>query len=647
MLVERYKKWIFPCCLLVLLILLVSLRFNGSSAAIYKRIFYGTSQSDSNLIAGAPRQIRTDEYMVQTPWMISQVLTKSTGVNQNIGDGIEFSVQNIPVLNWTLLFRPLFWGFYILPLEYGFSLYWWGKAFLLVIASYLLALKLTGNKILVSIFLSIGFLFSPFFQWWYSTTAIELVAYASILLLLFLEIVDQKKTFRTAILTAGLIYFTFTLFLLLYPAFQLPVLYVALFAVIGYVIQNNVAFRHPDNQKKIAILLLSIIAIAGLCIAFYKDNQDAIDIVRNTLYPGKRFSSGGGINPIDFLKGFFNRQLLSDRRELLPGMMNQCEASSFFLLSIILAPWSIVEQIFSWSKTKKINKLLIFLIIIEIIFIAWSVVGFPRWLAKASFFYLSPPVRTTIGFGWVNFLVICVLLSDSQTTKVRIKYPALFYSIAWFFGFVALGFYFRSLNYDFLASRKLIVFIAFSVGLMVFLLIQRKSVLFSLALLLFSLWSSISVNPLYRGLGPYFDKEVSKVIQQREALPDQKWVVYGNITFPNYILANGGRIYNGTFFYPDMAYITKFDPENKYISIYNQYAHILFDLNDQNLSPEFKKIQGDVYTIKVNPCFPTFDELGINNFVFNKSVDFPCLEKYAEVHKPNISFYFYSNDLAN
>lgn len=646
MLVGIIKRWIFPCCLLMLYILLVLLRFNGSSAAIYSRIFYGTSQSDSNLIAGAPRSIRSDEYMVQTPWMISQVLTRSTDVNHDIGNGIDFSTVNIPMFDWTLIFRPLFWGFYLLPLENGYSLFWWGKAFLLVLASYLLALKLTKDKILVSSFLSLGFLFSPFFQWWYSTSAIEMVAYASILLLLLFNIIDQKPTIKPVILSVGIIYFTFTLFLLLYPAFLLPILYVTLFTFVGYAIHKNIAISYLDNQKKILLLILSVVTVAGLCFVFYKENQIPIEIVRNTVYPGQRFVTGGRTNLVNFLTGFYNRQLLLDGRELLPGMWNQCEASSFFLITIIVTPWLIGELIFAWQETKKINLLLLFLLINELIFIVWSVFGFPGWLAKYSLLYLSPPNRTIIGFGWLNFLIICVLVGNSHFKEGRSKYPAFIYSIFCFVGFVILGYYFRSLSEGFLASRKLIFFIAFSISLMVFLLIQRKAILFSLCLLLFSLWSSLGVNPLYRGLSPYFDSEVSSVIQHREILPDQKWVVFGNWTIPNYILANGGKIYNGTFFYPDMSYMGKLDPENQFNSVYNRYSHIFFTQTDQNNPPEFNMMGLDAFSIIVNPCYPIFDELGINNFVFSESVHYPCLQEYAEVHEPNMNLYFYFNDLA-
>ena len=645
---KRLKaKWIFPIILIALLVILVALRLNGSSAAIYDIILYGSDSGDPNLIIGHPRVIRGDEYMVQTPWMISQVLTRSTDVNHDIGNGIDFSTVNIPMFDWTLIFRPLFWGFYLLPLENGFSLYWWGKSFLLVLASYILALKLTKDKILISSFLSLGFLFSPFFQWWYSTSAIEMVAYASILLLLLFNIIDQKTTIKPVILSVGIIYFTFTLFLLFYPAFQLPILYVTLFTFIGYVIHNKIAISYLVNQKKILLLILSVVAVAGLCFVFYKENQIPIEIVRNTVYPGQRFETGGGINPVRFLTGFYNRQLLLDGRELLPGGPgNQSEFSSFFLIAFVLTPWLINELIFAWREIKKINFLLLFLLIAESIIFVWVVFGFPDWIAKYSLLNLSPPNRTMIGFGWLNFLILCVLIGDSHLREDRSKYPALVYSIICFGGFVILGYYFRSLNLNFLASRKLIFFIAFSISLMVFLLIQRKAILFSLCLLLFSLWSSISVNPVFRGLSPYFDSELNSVIQEREILPDQKWVVYGDARLPNYILANGGNIYNGTFFYPDMAYITKFDPENKFNPVYNRYSNILLEVSDKNQNPAFKLLFGDAYSIVVNPCYPVFDDLGINNFVFNRAVDFPCLQKYAEVHEPNMNFYFYFNDLA-
>lgn len=634
-------RLIFPGCLLLILALLVIFKINGSSIALYNNVIGKNYQDDPNLLLGHPRSIRSDEWMVQTPWMISQATTASTGINRNIGNGLEFSMMNVPVFNWTLFFRPLFWGFYLLPIENAFSLYWWGKAFALMLASYFIALKFLNGKILPSAFLASGFLFSPFFQWWYSTAAIELVAYASILLLLVLHIWNERISLLKALMYfIGLVYFAFALLLLLYPAFQIPIIYVLVFTFLGSIFLQRNYLQNNRLKIKILIVLLAIITVVGLGLYFLKSYQEPITIVRNTVYPGQRLVQGGGKKLEDLLTGFYNVQLLRDDRTLLPRMMNQSEASSFPLFSLILLPWLVVEMIVNCRRKTTVNPLLLSLFGLLFVFLAWNFMSFPQWFSKLTLLYLVPPTRSWIGLGWLNLIIICVYLGGASSSRVTTRTWILVYSILTGIILIAFGLHLRNVNPDFI-GRKIILIIPVIVGILMYLLLSKKALAFAVVFFVFSIWSSASVNPVYMGLSALTNNEVSQIVQQRILDPEQKWVVFGEIPLPNLILANGGRIYNGTFFYPDFKLVENFDPEHKYISIYNRYSHILFAKNPEYQKTEFIIIQGDVYVIKIDPCNLVFSKLGVNNFVFYEPVSLPCLTQYAELRNPNKSLFFY------
>ena len=59
----------FPIAVLVLLVLLVGANLNGSSLGVIAT----KSQLENSLIAGTPRDLRSDEFMVNTPLQVGQV----------------------------------------------------------------------------------------------------------------------------------------------------------------------------------------------------------------------------------------------------------------------------------------------------------------------------------------------------------------------------------------------------------------------------------------------------------------------------------------------------------------------------------------------------------------------------------------------
>lgn len=639
--ITAFTPYIFPIVLAIFLLSLSATRISGSSIGWYNLHFQGDEIEDPNLLFGEVRAIRSDEWLVQTPWILSQVNNNFTSINTTFGSGLEASLMGVPVKNWTGIFRPQFWTFFLLPVEQAFSIYWWFKSVILLIGLYWVAMRLSKNNIGFSILISATFLFSPFFQWWYSTSAIDLAAYG---LLIFSSLITvfEAQTRKKVILGAlGTVFFSICFALFLYPAFQIPIILIVIFLVLGYGLENK--FYEKTKSKIIPIILISL-TILGLLYVFFISFQPAIQLIQSTEYPGNRISTGGGMKWVNLVDGVYNLQFLKNNIELIPYMGNVCEGSSFVFISIFCLPILIFTEVQRVRENKGIDWLFISLIVGEVFLLAWCVIGFPSILAKITLLNQVPPRRALIGLGFVNILTIVRYLTNGYQSKDNyIKNLYLFTAILVFIFFVWYGLNLSQNNPSFIQSWVKIISLSIIVGLLVFFLLMKNKIVFSTIFLLFSISSSFSVNPLYRGLSPLIDTDFSKEISLIEnEKKERKWISFNSSYISNYVAANGGHVYNGTFFYPDLKTMKKLDTENDDLNIYNRYSHVVFsNASEHTKNVVFTLNSPDSFTISISPCNPLIDSLNINTFVFTKPVQYSCLKPISVIDNKNNDLFLY------
>ena len=131
-----------------------------SSIGCYHYLFKNQSAKvETTTILGMSRSIRSDEYMVHTPYYkkISKQMSLS-GQDMIIG-------YNSPVKDISLLAKPLTWGYVLLGNEYGLSWYFSLKIILLILISYEFVMILTKNNKKVSVMGALLIAYSPAIQW--------------------------------------------------------------------------------------------------------------------------------------------------------------------------------------------------------------------------------------------------------------------------------------------------------------------------------------------------------------------------------------------------------------------------------------------------------------------------------------------------
>ena len=114
------STWGFPAIVIVVFFLLVAFKISGSSVGIYHQYLYGEKQQDPDLLYGNPYFVRADEWQSATHLIVAQKYNSFNKTNPHIGSGTNLALQTeVPYKDWTVVFRPHTWGYFMLGLERG------------------------------------------------------------------------------------------------------------------------------------------------------------------------------------------------------------------------------------------------------------------------------------------------------------------------------------------------------------------------------------------------------------------------------------------------------------------------------------------------------------------------------------------------
>lgn len=147
------------------------------------------------------------------------------------------------------------------------------------------------------------------------------------------------------------------------------------------------------------------------------------------------------------------------------------------------------------------------------------------------------------------------------------------------------------------------MFISLFVFMLFFCLSYKHNVVRYLLIfsLMFFIVSGGLVNPVQQGL-PFLEQ--SDLLDAIEEIVEYdskgKWIVEG-MTNPNtnIPLMGGAATINGTNVYPVLERWREFDPSGEQEYIYNRYAHISIELNNERKT-EYKKNEEDDFTVYLN-----------------------------------------------
>ena len=158
----------------IIFVVCILFKINLSSINIWNN-FLNENNFTQNILGNA-REIRADEWLVQSPTMLAQTLNKDgyKMYNSHLMQGnCNVMMTGGPILNVTTIAKPLTWGFLLFGTEYGFSWWWMLRILLLLIVSFEIARIITKKDNVLSIAGMLILSIAPGIMWWFSTAIVD------------------------------------------------------------------------------------------------------------------------------------------------------------------------------------------------------------------------------------------------------------------------------------------------------------------------------------------------------------------------------------------------------------------------------------------------------------------------------------------
>ncbi len=613
---------------LVSLFLAASLaKLNGSSTALWQNLA-DQQAARSGLIAGRPKEIRSDEWLVHTPWIWSQANQSPAfpTTNRNIGDGVMPLLTNVPVRHWTTIFRPQMWGFFVFDLEHGFAFNWNFKWFGLLLGSFLFFRVIARGNDFLAFSGALLLLYSSYVQWFFSTPTCmpELVA------MLFFGMWALSVLFRTgsrsAMMGAGLVLliaieqFVFCC----YPRFQIPLAYLALALVVGGIVAWRRRFSF--DLFRFGTLCAVLVIAAVLLNQWYGEVSATIKEIEGLIYPGQTVSAGGSYPWSFFFAPFFEFSMTNEHFPLPAG--NVCEGSGFLFLAPLLVAVMIRDM---WRK--QADPLIWATILFLTAAIGFMAVGVPLWLARATGWSHVVSIRVVLAVGVASIIGLVRHLAlpvpgEERTGTLFLPVSAAAVAVVLFGCFWAAN---QRLASFATVTEVTAAAIFFATA---FVLIWKRFAIASCILLLIpSLYASGLVNPISHGL-PGINKSATYrwFADVHENDPAATWLVVGNASnrtcsLAQLLKATGANVLGGTRCMPDRMEMGILDPENRFTNVYNRYARTCFVVSNES-EPTFELRSPDSYRVYLPLRTEWLERLGVGYVVVVDQPDTPALDRF-------------------
>ncbi len=575
-----------------LFVICVGMQINySSSGTLDSSIQPNFPTQTDDVIGGINRAIRSDEYIVSTPMVMSQYHNNFDPINPDImaSDVLTSLYPKLPNKSpLSLLTNPQYLGFMILPVENAYSFYQLLPWFVAFFAVFEMLMVITKKRKLMSLIGSLVIIFSPVMLWFDN---IQNVMYVALLFDMFYLFIHKGRSWKSKICLSLLFGWIAACFvMMIYPAWQVPYGYVLLALLVYLLIENRQKLQWKD--------LLYILPVIGVVVTLVIPNiiisLDQYKLATQTVYPGQRSESGGGgISQI-----FYSIASVFFPFVEVP---NPCEASGFISLypiPILLGVYVIIRSV----KKKNYDPCLISLVTLSIFFAFIYFIG-NNFIAKITLMFLSPIARLRPVLEFVCLLIMIRLLATHQT-KSLFKKPWLLAIITAITASVMVYLGTSQINdYAHMAyMHPIMICGAFCLYyiLLYCLLDDRKETNYIIGAIamLFAGYQFLTIHPLKSGLDVYMDKPVAMKIQELSAEnQDALWLSSG-VTLANYALANDARVINSTNYFPVMDRWHILDPNGEYEDVYNRYAHIGLVLTNNQTS--FKLVAPDAFELVLN-----------------------------------------------
>ncbi len=648
-----------PLALLaVVFVVLVSLGLTGSSTGILQPAF--SSAPDERAIAGAPQAIRSDEWLVQTSWTISQVEQGLPVVNETFPGGWDATVQNdLPALDWSLVFKPHLWGFLFLPLDQALAFKWWLPGFSLIAAVFLFSVTMLPRRPAASLALGVAVFYFPFMQWWFLPITFWPPALAFFIMTAVFWAVRGASRRARVVLAAVTGYVAVTVGMSVYVPFIVASALPALAFAVGAL------FDRPGGRPEAPVrdrlrALLPLVAAGGAAVLFVVlwlvTRWETIRGFLSTVYPGQRVVETGSAE-----LGYWRALLAAPFTLSLNGGStwsmfggNPSEASTVPLVGLYLLVPLIWLAVRRYRAQRTVDAILLAIVALLAFVLAFLVI--PGWDALAHLTLIDrvPIGRLRLLFGIVSVMLIVLMVHRldqwreqggraGTTVPAGIAAALAGASIAavWF-SLARHGIAIDSGVYDADGTVAMTLVLSVLTVLAVFCFGKGWATAGVAAFLAFTILGSGHVNPLYRGAFNINDTrlvETMKELQDEAGDPDSAWVGVGQSQWPNAVLMQAGLpAFNGVQGAPSETMWDLLDPTGEDELAWNRLANVTWIPGEGD--PEPRNPAPDQIQMTFDSC-DDFAQENVDFVLSDGPLDQPCLVQRERVADGAVDFRLY------
>ena len=609
-------------------------KLNGSSTALWQDLA-DQQPAKAGVIAGTPKDVRSDEWLVHTPWIWSQAkqVPAFPTTNRNVGNGVAPLLTNLPVRHWTMLFRPQMWGFFFFDLERAFAFNWNFRWFGLLLGGFLFFRIIAHGNNFLSLSGALLLLYSSYMQWFFSnpTNLPEMVSMLFFTLWAFHTL--WKSTSRWAILGASVVLLTAVeqFVFCCYPRYQVPLAYLAVALVAGGFAGfpcRRETLPATTNYFRMACLIATLVLAATLLYRWHVEIAPTFAEIRESIYPGRVFSVGGDFPWFRFLAPFLEFSMTQTHYPLPLG--NVCEASGFLFVAPLLF-LGLVSDV--WRS--RVDPILLSVVVFIAATIWFMLVGVPQWIAQNSGWSYVVSHRAILAVGVASIIGLVRQLSLASLPPWKSGRTYLFA------GTIATMAFFFCL---YLANRRLgnfatlpeLIAAAIFFGTVGFFVLRRIALISCILLIVPCFCSTALVNPVSRGV-PALTRGsvVSWLSNVHKNDQDARWIVTGPLSnrsccLAQLVKATGADVFGGTRYTPDYELVNVLDPEKRYVTVYNRWARACFIASTEP-DPAFELIHANDYEVKLPFRADIFERLGAKYILVVDRPDLPALEGFERI----------------
>lgn len=586
----------------------VAFGLSGSSIGMWAEYLPGCT--DTGLLAGTPRSIRADEWAVSTVCSFAQTYDGEFQYFSDILRGTDTDMvlaSNAPVLDPVAVTRLFSMGYVLFGINGGLAFFWVSRLVVLFLVTFEFFMLLTERRKGWSLAGALLVTFSGAIQWWFHTSALlECIVYGELAVLALHRYFHMEALWKKLAYAFGMGLLGFAYTLALYPAWQVPLVYVFLAVLIWQLLElRREGVLKPGIRDGACVLLAAGVCACGI-LYFFSRSAGGIEAVNNTVYPGTRFVTGGDIR-LEFFQ-YANSLFYPLVQEGVA--YNVCEQAmffDFFPLGILLALWRLVKN---KKRGGKPDSLLIGLLAVNLFFFLFCVAGFPDALARWSFLSNCPTTRVLVIFGYANILILIRSLAmgektrEAETGKGSLREKGLRKQETYgpFFGksgkrqvmvITAAAAAVFALAVALLASLCENEYVTFRMAgieiaalfCLAFAMLGGREKGFALLCAVLAVFTGLLVNPIQKGADFIYENPLVQAIAEVNEEEEGVWMT-DCLSYPmnNVPLFVGASTINSTSYYPDLDRWRLLNPGKQWELYYNRFAHIRIELVETGIS---------------------------------------------------------------